>query len=367
MNKLNILQLISSLDVGGAEKLLIDLLNASKETLGEVDYTVVVMNDQVNEDFKTEILNTGYDVHFFNRPQGHKHPKYLLDLLDIIKKKNIKIIHSHNNGSKFWSILCKLLNPRVKTVYTVHDTNIISTMNKLELFIQKLFIDMNIAISQSVEDECKQFGVDNVIKIYNGINTTKFKQEKQTKNINPFKIINIARITHRKKGQDVLIRALKICKDKGMEFACDFVGGVYEYDKESFTYLTNLVKELELEDSINFLGNRKDIPDLLSQSDLFILPSRYEGLGLVVLEAMASKTPVVVSNIDGPAELVQNKQNGLLFESENHIDLADKIYYLCNNREKMQELADKAYKYVQDFDISIMCKNYYKLYKELMR
>ncbi len=56
---------------------------------------------------------------------------------------------------------------------------------------------------------------------------------------------------------------------------------------------------------------------------------------------MASKVPVIVSNIDGPAELIQDGENGLLFESENYVDLADKILYLYNNKEKMGIMAKK--------------------------
>lgn len=362
-NHHNILHLISALEVGGAEKLLLDLLKNSNSE--QVNFVVVVMNEGVNETLKKELLETGYKAYFLNRKENHKHPKYFFELLKIIKQNNVQIIHSHNYGSKMWSILLKIFNPKIKTVFTVHDTKITIKMSKIEYYLHKNFIDINIAISKAVLKECLDCSFNNVIQIYNGIDVKKFIQcEKHENDI--FKIINISRITHTKKGQDILIKALKICKDRGVNFNCDFVGGIYDYGKESFEYLKTLVEELELEKNIKFLGNREDIPQLLSQSDLFVLPSRNEGLGLVVLEAMASRVPVIASNIDGPAELIQNNKTGLLFESENYEDLAEKILYMYNNRDKMENFSKEAYEFVHEFDIQIMCKKYIELYEKLI-
>jgi len=364
-DKINVLHLISSFEVGGAEKLLINLL---KNTPAHryVKFTVIVMNDKVDEGLKKQLLSTGLSVYFLNRKERHKHPKYILKLMSLIRKHKIDIVHSHNYGSKSWSILCKIFNPGLKLVHTVHDTNIFKNLSNLNLFSHKRFIDKNIAISKAVLNECNQYGINKVVQIYNGINLKDFTADRKSSHSDNFlNIINISRIVHSKKGQDVLIKALNVCKDKGLKFKCDFVGGVYDYSKDSFEYLKNLVDELNLKNEITFLENRTDISELLSQSDLFILPSRYEGLGLVVLEAMAAKVPVIVSDIEGPAELVTDGNNGLLFKSESHIDLADKILYLYNNQKKMEDLAQNAHEFVQDFDISFMCKKYCEVYKKL--
>ncbi len=358
-NKINILHLISSLQVGGAEKLLIDLLKNTESK--DINFTVVVMNDKIDENLKKELLNTGYKIYFLNRKESHKHPKYFFQLNDIIKKHKINIVHSHNYGGKHWAILCKILKPNLKIVHTIHDSLIIKNSTKINIFLHKYFIDKSIAISKTVCNECISEKIFKVIQIYNGVKVKKFNAKK-IPNKNIFNIINIARIIHQKKGQDILIKALKECKNKGMNFRCNFVGGVYDYDQGSFEYLKKLVNEFDLQKNINFLGNREDIPELLAESDLFILPSRYEGLGLVLLEAMAAGVPIIASNIDGPAELIEHEKNGLLFESENHLDLADKIFDFYNNEKKRELLAENAYKFVQDFDISVMSKKYCKLY-----
>lgn len=367
-SKINILHLLSSLQIGGLEKLLVDFIKSNKINSTNVNFTVVIMNNKVDDNLKQELLSANCNVYFFNREKGHKHPKYLFRLLNIIKKNNIDIIHSHNYGSKSWSILCKLIKPGLKLVHTIHDSVIIKNLSKINLFIHKKFIDMNIAISKAIYQDCLSNNILKTIKIYNGVNTKNFViKEKNPENKDILNIINIARITYYKKGQDILIKALKECKNKGMKFVCNFVGGVYEYDIESFEYLKDLVNQLNLTEDIYFLGSRDDITELLSKSDLFILPSRYEGLPISLLEAMAAKLPIIASDISGSNDLIQHEKNGLLFESENHIDLANKILDLYNNQEKMHQLAQKGFYFVQNFDISVMNKKYQNLYKTLIR
>ena len=358
---------MSSLQVGGTEKLLIDFIKSSKVNSNDVNFTVVIMNAMVDDELKKELLATNYKVYFINKKSHYKHPKYIFRLLKIVAENNVEIIHSHDFGGKAWSILCKLLNPQIKLIYTIHDSIVIKNLNEINLLIHRFFIDMNIAISENIYKNCIENKLLKSIKIYNGLSVNKFiNLEPKQINGEFLKIINVARITYYKKGHDILIKALKECKGRGVKFKCDFIGGVYDYDSESFEYLQKMIKEMDLEDEINFLGNRNDVVELLSGADLFVLPSRYEGLPISLLEAMASKLPVIASNISGSNDLIKHGENGLLFESENHFELADKIIYLYNNREEMNKLAQDAYEHVQGFDISVMCKNYIELYKSLV-
>ncbi|OGI18016.1 MAG: hypothetical protein A2255_00520 [Candidatus Melainabacteria bacterium RIFOXYA2_FULL_32_9] len=411
--KLKVLHLISSLAIGGAERLLVDLIKVSNlcssdkkcynKSNNDVEFIIVIINDVIDEELRQQLISTGYSAYFLNKKERDKNPKYLFKLLDIVKKHDIDIIHSHNNGSKYWAILCKLINYKLKLVHTIHDSVIFKKPDKLSLFkhnsftnpimnlfknnnikkttlvyggsgrlnlfIHKIFIDMNIAISKAILEECNNNGIKKKTLIYNGIDTKRVSNitRQHNRNMETLNIINVSRITYHKKGQDILIKALKECKDKGLNFTCSFVGGVYDYDKASIEYLKDLIKNYNLENEISFLGNRNDIPDLLAKADLFILPSRHEGLPLVLLEAMASGLPAIASNISGSNDIINPEENGLLFESENHTDLANKILELYNNQNKMHYLAQNAHKHAQQFDISIMCKNYYALYRKLVK
>jgi glycosyltransferase involved in cell wall biosynthesis len=243
----------------------------------------------------------------------------------------------------------------------------VKNLSRFHVFLHKHMIDRNIAISESVRKECTERNIMNTAKIYNGIQFDKFHDFRKQDCLfgEEVKIVNVARITHRKKGQDVLVRAVKECELKGLNVTCSFVGGVYDYDKGSLAYLTELAGELGVQDRIRFLGNVNDVNRLLPEFDLFVLPSRYEGLGLVVLEAMAAGLPVISSNIDGPAELIRHGGNGYLFESENAADLADQIIRVAREQESLRQVVTNATEFVKGFDIAIMLERYAALYEEL--
>ncbi|RUS42611.1 glycosyltransferase family 4 protein [Cohnella sp. AR92] len=369
MNRpVRVLHLISAFQMGGAEKLLLDLA-AENARDREIDFTIVVMNDLLNEELVDELRRTGSEVHLLRRPPTHRHPRYLWSLLRLIRRRRIQIIHAHNYGSKMWAILCKLAFPRLKVVFTIHDTNIVSRLGAFSRWLHRWAIDRNIAISNSVLAECREARFDNAVRIYNGIRTAKFSEHRRTPASADAKaglrLVNVARLTHRKKGQDVLIRAVKRCADQGLNVTCDLIGGAYEYDKGSPLYLNELVRELGLEGRVRFLGNRYDVERLLPQYDAFVLPSRFEGLGLVLLEAMAAGLPVVASNIDGPAELIENGKNGLLFPNEDDAALAEMICDLARNERLIDDLSENAALFVKDFDMDVMLGKYKDMYEQL--
>lgn len=361
---LNVLQLISSLEVGGAEKLLIDFLRVARND--NARFTVVVMNDAVNPEMRRSLEALGYPVYFLGRSEGHKHPRYLWQLMQIIHRHDINVVHAHNGGSKLWACLCKMAMPALKLVFTVHDTRIITRLNEPQRKLHRHVIDLNLAISKAVEKECHEADIHNCRQIYNGIDLERFSPLPFAGKAGQLRIINVARMEHRKKGQDVLIRALKLCRNGGLDFHCKLVGGVYDYNQESYQYLRQLARKLELEDVIEFVTDCHDAAPLLAESDLFVLPSRYEGLGLVVLEAMAAGVPVIASNLDGPAELIDDGVNGILFEPDNEMSLAAKIFQLAHHPETLERLRTAALSHVEPFDIRHMKNQYLYAYEDLL-
>jgi glycosyltransferase involved in cell wall biosynthesis len=363
---LRVMQLISSLEVGGAERLLINLVKSAQTD--DVKLVTVVMNDQVDPNLRQELECLGHPVYFLDRPQGHQHPRYLWQLLRLIRNHRIDVVHAHNGGSKLWGFLCKLAMPRLQLIFTVHATNIIPRLSKWQLRAHRRLIDCHVAISKAVESECRNAGIDRVEQIYNGIPVGRFARPapKQTRKGGPFRLVNVARLQHTIKGQDVLLQALKRCHDHGLDFHCQFVGGVYEYNRKSFSHLQQLVQGLGLANNVEFIINQSDIPPYLHQADLFVLPSRYEGLGLVILEAMAAEVPVVASRIDGPQELIRDGVTGFLFEMGNPEALAERILFAAQHPATTAEVARQAREQVHQFDIAEMKGRYLALYQSCL-
>jgi glycosyltransferase involved in cell wall biosynthesis len=372
---INVLQIISSLEVGGSEKLLLDLLSAARDD-DRVNFTVVVMNQGVDPHMRERLDRLGLNVYYMDRPESHQHPKYLIQFLRIIRRHRIQVLHAHNRGSKLWAILCKLAVPRLKLVFTIHDTQMLPRLSPWQVKIHQRLIDQHIAISKTVAALCEKREIRNYRQIYNGIELTRMQHPERLSlrgraavtpfSERPLRILHVGRMDYRIKGQDILIQAIYLCKQAGLNVHCTLMGGVYAYSQDSFNDLQAMVQDLGLTEQVHFHVNQVDVPAQMAQADLFVLSSRAEGLGLVILEAMASGLPVIASDIEGPRELVQPGVNGLLFDAGKPEDLFEKIQSLYREPALAERLQETAKQWVLQFDIHEMKRQYYGLYEYLV-
>ena len=163
--------------------------------------------------------------------------------------------------------------------------------------------------------------------ITNGVDPILFETPRNYSVREALSCISIGSLIHRK-GYDITIRALALAAGK-IRFRLLCIG-----DGPEKQALQTLVKTSGLEDRIIFPGAMS--PDQISQelagADLFILSSRSEGRPNVLVEAMASGLPVIASDISGVSELIDDKVNGFLFESENYSQLAELIVQVASDR-----------------------------------
>ncbi|MGZ3297921.1 MAG: glycosyltransferase, partial [Asticcacaulis sp.] len=115
---------------------------------------------------------------------------------------------------------------------------------------------------------------------------------------------------HEIKGFDVLIRSAAALRDRGIDFRLKLAG-----DGPELGALKQLSVELGLEAQVEFVGWVAEPGQFLKTIDLFVVPSRYEAFGLVIIEAMAAGVPVITSDIEGPCEILKGGQLGTLFRS----------------------------------------------------
>jgi len=118
-----------------------------------------------------------------------------------------------------------------------------------------------------------------------------------------------------------------------------------------------------LKEKVIWTGVRTDIPELLASADIFVLPSLWEGLPVTLLEAMASRIPVVATAVGSNPEIIRHGENGFLVPPANPSTLAKCILELLKDKKKAQLLAEEGYKTIQErFTIERMVKEYEKLY-----
>ncbi|HPG29611.1 MAG TPA: glycosyltransferase family 4 protein [bacterium] len=158
-------------------------------------------------------------------------------------------------------------------------------------------------------------------------------------NNNKFNLLFAGRLA-RGKGIDVLLKSMKILDSEKIQIHLNIAGP----DFGDFQRLKKMSEELGLIDNITFCGklDRIELVKLFKSSNAFILPSRYEAFGIVLIEAMAAGIPVIGSNISAIPFVIDNEKTGLLFEPDNSQELADKIKLLINRPDIVSTLVDNA-------------------------
>ncbi|MCA0424819.1 MAG: glycosyltransferase [Proteobacteria bacterium] len=168
-----VLHLISSLRVGGAERLLVSTMREAAKA-GQTGFVVVIMNDECDQGLVAELESTGVPLYRLGRREGHLSPKYLTAILNIIRRHGATVIHTHNEGSRSWGMLAKLARPRLRLVYTVHAEGVGATITGLRRAAYLRLVDTTVAISEAVERECRAFGAKDVVRIENGVDLEAF-------------------------------------------------------------------------------------------------------------------------------------------------------------------------------------------------
>lgn len=353
------------LGFGGIETMLINIANAQAKYGADVH---IVLINELYEQSLLNKLEPSVSVHLLNRRIGSKSLYFIWKLNATLHKINPDKIHLH--GPEFYAMLF-YPGLRCKTSLTLHALPFskanhgtrwgrykallslgFSDGEQLVPLIPKLF-----AISNSVKDAFnRKYDVDSDV-VFNGILVSHFLPRSSCFFTPPCKIVQISRLDHHLKGQDLLIKAASLLNGK---VDVTFIG-----DGDSMTYLKDLTNELGMNESIHFLGKKTQeyVTTHLKEYDLFVQPSRREGFGLTVAEAMAAKVPVLVASGQGPAEVTENNKYGWIFANGDEKDLASQIQYIIDNYNDAAQKADFALKHIKKcYDVSVTAKRYLELY-----
>ena len=214
----------------------------------------------------------------------------------------------------------------------------------------------NIAVSKQFRDLLQNKFTLNFNYVANIVNIDFFNIKKSNKK-DTYSFINIA-FLDKKKNQDMLIRAFANAFTNKPKIKLTIVGDGPEYSN-----LNNLIKELDMENQISLYGraNREEVKIILQKSDAFVLSSKYETFGVVIIEAMACGLPVVATKCGGPESIINSEKVGLLSEIDEN-KLSEKLLEMYNNR----LIFDSNYirKYVENnFSEQVIAKQLLSIYQ----
>lgn len=367
-SKIKILHITTLSEIGGAEKLLLLLLeNRDVKTF---EYTVASLNGK--GPLSKNVRELGVPYFDLEWKQIFKLP---LHLNKVIKSRKIDILQVH--GIKAAIIVCFLakrmgVKYNIATIHGVDDFK--SRIKNFVARIASLNVDLWISVTNLGKTRIvHDFFVSpqKVITIANSIKITPEKcapgRNKVRKNLNikedDFLILTVANLRPIK-GHKYCIKAIQLLKQKGYNnFKFVFIGK----DKMN-GYLSVLAKELQVDDKIVFPGFQEDVTPFLEAADIFLLPSESEGLPLSIMEAMNNGLPVIATNVGGVDELVEDQKTGLLIPPKSPSAIADSIIYLVEKKELCKFFGINAKKKIrEEFTSNKMILHYQDSYKALMR
>jgi len=168
---------------------------------------------------------------------------------------------------------------------------------------------------------------------------------------NPFKILVVGRLEERK-GQDIVCQAMNLLVKKQYPIKLVFVGAdTPTQGKKTFKIELSKMLTFEAKKYVSFLGHvpKKEISTIYPEFDCYVMSSRFESIGFVVLEAMRAGLPVVASNMCEMPRFIQNNINGKLFEVSDFKELFKQIECLIQNPNKIENIGRTARKYILEY------------------
>ena len=278
-------------------------------------------------------------------------------LKKVVNEEHITVCHTHHRMAAFYVRLTGL-HRYCRFINTSHNT----FFNKRTLTRFAYKKASLIACGEMVKNNLTAvFGLDNVMVIHNAVKpfiaNIIIDEELQTdRSKGKYLIGNIGRLSEQK-GMEYYIQAIPIVIEKHPEAQFYIIGSGEDEEK---------LKEMGKELPVKFLGYRTDIQNLMSQLDLIVLSSLWEGLPLTPIEAFSVSKTIVATGVDGTLEIIKDNENGLLVEAKAVKQLAGKINWMIEHPEEQKKMEMKAKEtFDTEFSFDILAQSYTDYYRSL--
>jgi len=373
---MNLLCLVSSFKRGGAERVIINLLNYLPKLDANLNLFLYFLEDaydpypvpphvQLKENKKN---------HSFQYTKLLNLPIQALQLKKYIRTHEIDLVLSFLSRPNYVNVLSKMfgspheaiLNERHTPSQIYGNRNFANMVNRL--LIHKLYPKCNkiIAVSKGVKNDLEMnFNIPkkNISVIYNPFDIEKINKDSQVSIdhqwLNDPELINIVSLgrLERPKNQSLLIRAFQTVLIKNKNARLIIIGEGTER-----SYLAQLIEEFNLGAAISLIGQIDNPYSYLARADLFVLSSNTEGFPNVLVEAMICGCPVISTNCkSGPNEIITHGKNGILVSNGDVKAMSNAIISLIQNNELRNTLIKSAKRKLYDFSLDKIINQYYQI------
>ena len=374
MKKIKLLQIITKLELGGAQLSTLDLIRGLDKNSYEI-YLVTSNKGILIDDVKSMPQIRLYLLGSLKRKVHLIYDlKALFKLYRFIKKHKFDIVHTHSSKAGILGRWAAKFAGVAVIIHTVHGWEFHEHQNKIKnwifIFLEKIttiITDQIIAVSNYDINKGISFKIGNRDKfnlIYYGIDKDKFNgrhngtfRKKIGLDSSCFVVGMIACFKPQKSPLDFIFSASRITK------YISNVKFVMAGDGQLRNKIVALIERLNLKDKFIILGWQRNIPELISSFDVLVLTSLWEGMPLVFLEAMACGKPIVATNINGNREVIKDGINGFLVKPRDSYVLAEKVIYLFKNRNLLYAIGERGRAILNNnFELEHMIKCTHALY-----
>ncbi len=359
---MKILQVITSLLTGGAEKVVVDLICGLRARGHEVDLAIF---NATNMPLLPILRKKCPKCVVHELGHSYYSPMLILKLRKLMK--NYDLIHTHNSSPQLFAAIANVGIGKIM-VTTEHSTNNRKREHPKFSCIDKWMYrkyDRIVAISDVAKSKLLDYlgdsiNTDKVVTINNGVDVDTFhhaepagEEQLGFKKTNRFAAVMVAGFREAK-DQDTLVKAFARLPREHYEL---WLVGTGVREKAVKT----LVDELGVTDQVRFLGLRQDVPQILSAADAIIMSSHWEGLSLSNIEGMSVGKPFIASDVNGLREVTSGY--GLLFPHGDDATLAYILQTLAKDRDYYNEVAKKCLQRAKEYDLTTMVEKYEELYR----
>lgn len=355
-----VLQIVGSLNFGGIEAVIMNLYRKIDRNKYQFDFVTT----DCGERFKSEINMLGGRV--FQLPSKSKHPlKYMTQLKTLIKSNKYEIVHSNTNSASAFLDLypAKKANCNIRIAHS-HNSN---CLIKWQHYLFKPLLRLVATYKLACSDSAAKWMYGNKAEyhiLHNGIDFDKFAFCPDLRNAvrdefswgGDFVIGNVASFQERK-NQKFLIKLMPDLIGKLPNIKLVFVG-----QGATFAELSEMTKQLNLENYVEFLGNRNDVSRILNGFDVFCFPSVFEGLSVAYLEAAANGLDVLISDSIPYTNLTPKIHRLSLSSPQDWISTLIKL----NEYRKRDYLLSDTEKHESGYDINICAQELESIYDKLL-
>ncbi len=365
--KTRILHIVLSMETGGLENGIVNIINYSNNDKFEMDILCL----RAGGELISRITNPSSHV-YFDDNDSHSLFNAIKKVYLHCQQYDYDIIHSHGYTTMLAAYVGGTLAKSPCIINGEHGTLYFSSLKKrlLQKFLFKK-MRINLTVSESLKEQiCQVFSTSSKYfkTIINGVDIDKFTPTAINNDlaselkISPNTVVvgAVGRLV-KVKNYDSLLRAMKLVLQNNTKALLIIAGDGPEREK-----LENLTRQLNIENDVIFLGRKDNIHELMNMFNIFVLPSYYEGLSNTLLEAMACGVPVVASDVGGNKELVNTGSTGYLYPSNDSELLADNLLSLIGDIRKRRQFGKNARHDIEkNYSIQRMVNNYEETYQGL--